>query len=161
MLVSNQTGEVNAVVVATHFYLLLPSFDLALRASFGRLPIEIVWPTAGCALKRVSMIAEGCVNGGIEGDTPVETSRGQRQETALTRASHTQFLSVPRRKLLDIVNRTFLVFDDVKAAFEARAEELRKEVAEWKKAKAAWDKENAEKSATRSEEHTSELQSLY
>jgi len=42
----------------------------------------------------------------------------------------------------------FQVFDDVKAGFEARAEELRKEVAEWKKAKAAWDKENAEKSAT-------------
>ncbi|WP_173473677.1 transketolase [Fibrobacter succinogenes] len=45
----------------------------------------------------------------------------------------------------------FQVFDDVKAGFEARANELRKEVAEWKKAKAAWDKANAEKSATLNE----------
>ena len=45
----------------------------------------------------------------------------------------------------------FQVFDDVKAGFEARANELRKQVAEWKKAKAAWDKANAEKSATLNE----------
>ena len=42
----------------------------------------------------------------------------------------------------------FKIFDDVKAGFEARKEELRKQVAEWKKAKAAWDAKNPEKAAT-------------
>jgi len=42
----------------------------------------------------------------------------------------------------------FKIFDDVKAGFEARKAELRKEVAEWKKAKAAWDAANPEKAAT-------------
>lgn len=42
----------------------------------------------------------------------------------------------------------FKIFDDVKAGFEARKEELRKQVAEWKKAKAAWDAANPEKAAT-------------
>lgn len=42
----------------------------------------------------------------------------------------------------------FKIFDDVKAGFDARKEELRKQVAEWKKAKAAWDAANPEKAAT-------------
>ena len=42
----------------------------------------------------------------------------------------------------------FKIFDDVEAGFEARKEELRKQVAEWKKAKAAWDAKNPEKAAT-------------
>ena len=42
----------------------------------------------------------------------------------------------------------FKIFDDVKASFEARKKELRKQVAEWKKAKAAWDAKNLEKAAT-------------
>lgn len=42
----------------------------------------------------------------------------------------------------------FKIFDDVKAGFEVRKEELRKQVAEWKKAKAAWDAKNPEKAAT-------------
>ena len=42
----------------------------------------------------------------------------------------------------------FKIFDDVKAGFEARKEELRKQVAEWKKAKATWDAKNPEKAAT-------------
>jgi transketolase len=42
----------------------------------------------------------------------------------------------------------FQVFDDVKAGFEARLQELRGIAAEWKKQKAAWDSANAEKAAT-------------
>jgi transketolase len=42
----------------------------------------------------------------------------------------------------------FQVFDDVKAGFEARLQELRGIAAEWKKQKAEWDKKNAEKAAT-------------
>lgn len=42
----------------------------------------------------------------------------------------------------------FKIFPEVAAAIEARKEELRKEVAEWKKAKAAWDAANPELSAT-------------
>ena len=45
----------------------------------------------------------------------------------------------------------FQIFDDVKAGFEARKQELRGIAAEWKKQKAEWDKENAEKSATLNE----------
>ena len=42
----------------------------------------------------------------------------------------------------------FQVFDDVKAGFEVRLQELRGIAAEWKKQKAEWDKKNAEKAAT-------------
>ena len=42
----------------------------------------------------------------------------------------------------------FQVFEDVKAGFEARLQELRGIAAEWKKQKAEWDKKNAEKAAT-------------
>ncbi|MCQ2055693.1 MAG: transketolase [Fibrobacter sp.] len=42
----------------------------------------------------------------------------------------------------------FQIFPEVKAAFEARMEELKGIAAEWKKAKAAYDKENPEKAAT-------------
>ena len=45
----------------------------------------------------------------------------------------------------------FQIFDDVKAGFEARKQELRGIAAEWKKQKAEWDKKNAEKSATLNE----------
>ena len=45
----------------------------------------------------------------------------------------------------------FQIFDDVKAGFEARKQELRGIAAEWKKQKAEWDKANAEKSATLNE----------
>ncbi len=45
----------------------------------------------------------------------------------------------------------FQVFDDVKAGFEDRKQELRGIAAEWKKQKAEWDKANAEKSATLNE----------
>ena len=45
----------------------------------------------------------------------------------------------------------FQIFDDVKAGFEDRKQELRGIAAEWKKQKAEWDKANAEKSATLNE----------
>lgn len=45
-------------------------------------------------------------------------------------------------------SNAFKIFDDVKNAFEERKQELRKIVAEWKQAKAAWDLANPEKSAT-------------
>lgn len=41
----------------------------------------------------------------------------------------------------------FVIFSDVQAGFDARKEELRKEAAEWKAKKAAWDKANPEKAA--------------
>lgn len=45
-------------------------------------------------------------------------------------------------------SNAFKIFDDVKNAFEERKQELRKIVAEWRQAKAAWDLANPEKSAT-------------
>ena len=98
LLVSDQAGEVHAVVVAGGLYLLL--LPLAL------VPVEIVGPAAGHTLQRGRMVAEGGMHGGIIGDTGVECGGGKGQEASLTAARHTQLLIVPRGVFCDIVEGT-------------------------------------------------------
>ena len=95
----NQSRKIHPIIISR-------SSNFFIFTFFHFYIIKVVWPSAGSPFQRVGMIAKSRMHRRIAGDTLIQSSCHQCQESPLTRSCHTSLLSVPGCVLLDIVHRT-------------------------------------------------------